>query len=227
MDVQQQEAPHAAAVARALAIEQDRVIRAAARAHSYQEAWVYRLILRAYPRCGVTAQLWRDMAGWRGGADDRTLRRGAEAEGRRYADIEADRARIEAEARLARGEIPLPIEVPAPIVLAIVPEDEDDESGGGCACEACEYRHCEGECAQCEDHGCEQCWGGDHADHCDDHSCRHHYPEGCPDTTECCGWCEDCEAHTGDGRDEVCDKGTCHGCEHVCEENARPRRRRW
>lgn len=34
---------------------------------------------------------------------------------------------------------------------------------------------------------------------------------------ECCGYCPDCETCHGDGRDNVCDMGHCHECDHRCD----------
>jgi hypothetical protein len=37
------------------------------------------------------------------------------------------------------------------------------------------------------------------------------------DTSPCCGYCEECETCHGDGRDDVCNMGHCHGCDHSCD----------
>lgn len=33
---------------------------------------------------------------------------------------------------------------------------------------------------------------------------------------QCCGYCDDCEEHHGDGREDVCNMGHCHDCNHDC-----------
>ena len=71
-----------------------------------------------------------------------------------------------------------------------------------CACESCSGEECAGsgddDHYNCDDHDCEECYSG-------------HIAYGC------CGWCPECESHQGDGRDDVCDQGHCHDCEHVCD----------
>src|SRR5262245_26003812 len=56
--------PYATQVARALELERYRLIKAAAMARSYQEAWVYRTMLRIYPGIGLSATQWRDLSEW-------------------------------------------------------------------------------------------------------------------------------------------------------------------
>lgn len=69
-----------------------------------------------------------------------------------------------------------------------------------CACDGCDTPECHGDCEQCDDHGCEQCYG-------------HH------STYSCCGYCSECENHPdGPNGDEVCDLNHCHSCEHNCRD---------
>jgi hypothetical protein len=214
--------PHAAAVAEALAVERQRVIRAAAAAASYQDYAVYRTILRAYPTCGVTARAWRAMS-----TRVEYSEVGMEQQLRR----EPDGAQLLAAANGGQeATVPVilvgdPDRIPG-VVIDVKPEaDDDQEEGAGCECDQCDNPRCDGQCAECSDHGCQQCWGSpDAADECDDHECQHHYPDGCLSTSDCCGWCEECDRHTGDSRENVCDMGVCHECEHTCEDT---NRRRW
>lgn len=72
------------------------------------------------------------------------------------------------------------------------------EDGRTCECNECTDDACQGECDTCDDHDCQQCY-------------RDH------DAYSCCGYCPECESHMGDSRDEVCNLGHCHECEHNCD----------
>lgn len=68
-----------------------------------------------------------------------------------------------------------------------------------CECSACSDQHCQGECEQCEDHDCEQCYHG-------------HTVYGC------CGYCEDCDHHVQrDGYHRCSHCEHCSECEHYCD----------
>ena len=97
--------------------------------------------------------------------------------------------------------------------------DHEDNEGTGCDCDACDAWDCNGDCEQCTNHSCAQCWLD--RDPCDDHSCSDCHPEGCPDDglRRCCGYCPECEKHKdgyeGDYRCGECNR--CSECEHSCE----------
>lgn len=123
----------------------------------------------------------------------------------------------------------LPLEgIPAPATKPLPADEPEEDEYDGCECDDCEEQVCGGDCAQCPNHDCQQCWHRDDGnDDCDDHGCDAHWPEGCPgdDISSCCGQCSVCERHADDAdRDEVCDRGHCHECGHVCED-VRPYRR--
>lgn len=95
-------------------------------------------------------------------------------------------------AALLRRRFEAETPVPAP-----VPEPPRERT---CRCEACDAPECQGDCEQCDDHDCEQCGCGPN------------------EALACCGYCPECTGHAGDGRDERCDQGHCHECEHRCED---------
>lgn len=84
-----------------------------------------------------------------------------------------------------------------------------------CECSECDDTQCQGECDNCESHGCEQCYGADYQ--CDDHECDDCYSGH--STCDGCGYCSECDRHQGDrDEDEICPNCSyCHQCEHVCD----------
>ena len=96
---------------------------------------------------------------------------------------------------------------PGPVRLGPVevPDDPDDEEAPErtCECQTCTDDGCQGDCDECDDHGCTQCYDPD------DHG-----------VLDCCGYCPGCENHPDNYRDvrnyhcAECDR--CSECEHYC-----------
>lgn len=178
--------------AAAVEAELHRIIRAAedtvrVRAPSYRP-WLFRVIQTVHPE--ITRQRWREITGW---TPDTSLDMDQAAQRRAH---DEDRALLRQHGRgiccpacdaTRATELRRELNLP-----------ERDEAVRTCQCDACEDEHCRGDCERCDDHGCEACYR--------DHT-----------TYSCCGYCEDCDAHVdSDMRDEVCDRGYCHECDHRC-----------
>ena len=112
--------------------------------------------------------------------------------------------------RVSRETVTPPVPAP-PLTL-------DEPTVGACNCDNCEEALCGGSAdddhEQCDDHGCEECYGTDYR--CDDHGC-----DACrPDcyTASCCGYCTECASHPDgpDDSDTCSNCGYCHECGHVC-----------
>jgi hypothetical protein len=84
-----------------------------------------------------------------------------------------------------------------------------------CECEACEDEECQGECSECDNHGCAQCHGEGYS--CDDHDCDYCFPDH--SVRSCCGYCSECESHPNgvDHDGDVCPNCEyCSDCQHSC-----------
>lgn len=124
--------------------------------------------------------------------------------------VNAAQLRRESEASVSRET-----STPTVPVVADIPDAR-------CECDNCSVSGCTGENehedrdqAPCDDHGCAQCHGEDYS--CDDHDCESCF--GSHYVTSCCGYCRDCQTHTGDedDRENTCSNcDYCRDCGHIC-----------
>lgn len=171
--------------------------------------YLFRIIREVHP--WVTRDLWVKITGTEPDDEQRQAREAAEARERaEAARREADDARAllrqhhrptccpDCDVRAAtalRQELGLPADAP---VRAPETEPAPERT---CGCEACTDEACQGDCNQCDDHGCESCYA-DHA------------------VSDCCGFCSECDSHPTDVdspnyyRCGECEH--CSECDHYC-----------